>query len=146
MTLRPFGTLPGVELVSLQVADGADEAATVAGMVLTDHTAQIEDMADTAALIAQLDLVVSIDTSVAHVAGGMGKPLFVLQKHDCDWRWIAGTLASPWYRHAQTFHQQARGDWRAPVAAACAAAARLVAARRPLLWWQRWMRRTKSGA
>ncbi len=136
--LRPFGALSGVELVSLQVADGADETGSVGGMRLTDHTAQIEDMADTAALIAQLDLVVSIDTSVAHLAGGMGKPLLVLLKSDTDWRWIAGALNSPWYRHALTFCQGARGDWRAPVAAACAAARQLAAARQPAPWWRRW--------
>ena len=137
--LRPFGGLRGVELVSLQVAEGADETAAVKGMRLTDHTARIDDMADTAALIAQLDLVVSIDTSVAHLAGAMGKPLLVLQKCDPDWRWLAGTLASPWYRQALTFHQATRGDWRAAVAAACATARRLAAARQPQPWWRRWI-------
>ena len=136
--LRPFGALTGVELVSLQVAQGAEETAGVGGMRLTDHTAQIEDMADTAALIEQLDLVVSIDTSVAHLAGGMGKPLLVLLKSDADWRWVAGPLKSPWYRHAATFCQNARGDWRAPVAAACATARQLAAARQPEPWWRRW--------
>ena len=137
--LRPFGQLHGVELVSLQVAEGAEETTSVSGMRLTDHTAQIDDMADTAALIAQLDLVVSIDTSVAHVAGGMGKPLLVLLNSNSDWRWIAGTMASPWYRHARTFHQSMRGDWRAPVADACAHACRLAAASRPKPWWARLM-------
>lgn len=136
--LRPFGALTGVELVSLQVADGAEETGSVSGMRLTDHTAQIEDMADTAALIEQLDLVVSIDTSVAHLAGGIGKPLLVLLKNDIDWRWVAGTLKSPWYRHAATFCQNARGDWRAPVAAACATARQLAATRQPEPWWRRW--------
>lgn len=136
-SLLPFGALRGVELVSLQVAEGAEETASTPGLTLTDLTAHIDDLADTAALIARLDLVVSIDTVIAHVAGCLGAPLFVLAPQVPDWRWHAMGTASPWYPAARVFRQARRNDWRAPVASACAAARELVAARRPRGWLAR---------
>jgi hypothetical protein len=137
-TLAPFAALPGVELVSLQVAHGSEETAQVPGMLLTDLSTHIDDMADTAGLIAQLDLVVAIDTSVAHLAACLGTPLMVLLPGDPDWRWMAGPVASPWYPAARVFRQAARNDWRAPVALAATAAGALVAARKPPSLLKRW--------
>lgn len=144
-SLVPFAALPNVELVSLQVAHGSEETGRTPGVALIDLTAHIDDMADTAALMAQLDLVVAIDTSVAHVAGSMGVPLFVLLPNDADWRWAAGDVESPWYPAARTFRQGVRNDWRAPVAAAAAAAGKLAAARVPAPFLKRWFGSDKGG-
>ena len=130
--LQPFAQLPGVELVSLQVGQGAEEMRQAGrGMRITDLNEHIDDFADTAALIERLDLVVSIDTSVAHLAGAMGRPVFVLLNHSPCWRWLAGRDDSPWYPSARLFRQARRNDWRDPVAAACAAASALAGAAGP---------------
>lgn len=71
----------------------------------------IEIFSDTAAIIDQLDLVVTVDTSVAHLAGGMGKDVWVLLKYSPDWRWFMGRNDSPWYPSAKLLRQQKRGDW-----------------------------------
>ena len=140
--LAPFGALPGVELVSLQVGHGAGET----GVPLLDRTSHIDDMADTAALIAGLDLVVSIDTSVAHVAGALGTPLFVLVNSDPDWRWLAGNVESPWYPAARIFRQGARNDWRGAVGAAATAARDMAAARTTASWLGRVLARARPRA
>jgi hypothetical protein len=71
------------------------------------------DFADTAAIVAGLDLVITVDTSVAHLAGAMGKPVWILlPEHGCDWRWMRGRTDSPWYPSATLYRQLAPGDWR----------------------------------
>jgi len=74
------------------------------------------DFADTAALLANLDLVISVDTAVAHVAGAMGKPVWLLDRFDPCWRWLAGRRDSPWYPTLRLYRQTTPGDW-APVLA-----------------------------
>ena len=75
--------------------------------ILVDNLGgQIEDFADTAAVIANLDLVISIDTSVAHLAGAMGKAVWVLLKTDADWRWLLDRSDSPWYPTMRLFRQR----------------------------------------
>ncbi len=69
------------------------------------------DLAATAALIAAMDLVITVDTSVAHLAGTLGKPVWILLAHDPDWRWMLGRPDSPWYPSARLFRQPAPGDW-----------------------------------
>jgi ADP-heptose:LPS heptosyltransferase len=71
----------------------------------------LRDFADTAALIEQLDLVISVDTSVAHVAGALGKPLWLLLPWLPDWRWLLEREDSPWYPSARLFRQAEPGDW-----------------------------------
>lgn len=78
---------------------------------------QLKDFADTAALCELVDVVVSIDTSVAHVAGAMGKPVWILLPFDADWRWLRHRDDSPWYPTARLFRQPARGDWASVIAA-----------------------------
>ena len=85
------------------------------------HEESLPDFDATAALIGALDLVISIDTSVAHLAGGMGKPVWILLRDSPDWRWMQGRDDSPWYPTARLFRQGRDRDW-APVAAAVRAA------------------------
>lgn len=110
--LAPLGQVPGVTFFSLQKGDASRQsAAPPAGMDLIDLTAAIADFADTAALIAQLDLVVSVDTSVAHLAGALGKPVWLLLPFWPDWRWMLDRDDSPWYPSARLFRQKAIGEW-----------------------------------
>ena len=119
MTLKhyaPLAAIPGLCLISLQKGEHAAQARTPpAGMVLHDWTEELDDFADTAALVEALDLVISVDTAVLHVAGGLGKPVWVLNRHDQCWRWLTGRRDSPWYPTARLFRQPAVGDWDAVV-------------------------------
>ncbi|QWV95598.1 tetratricopeptide repeat protein [Geomonas oryzisoli] len=108
----PLAQVHGVRFCALQVGDGAEQAATPPpGMELTDLGAGITSFADTAAILTQLDLVISADTAVAHLAGGLGVPVWVLLPMACDWRWLMEREDSPWYPSARLFRQQCRGDW-----------------------------------
>jgi Flp pilus assembly protein TadD len=103
----------GVEFVSLQKgAPSAQGADPPAGMSLSDFTGELGNFAETAALIEALDLVISVDTSVAHLAGAMGKPVWVLNRYDTCWRWLLNRADSPWYPTVRLFRQPAPGDWR----------------------------------
>jgi ADP-heptose:LPS heptosyltransferase len=82
---------------------------------------EVRDFADTAAIVANLDLVISVDTSVVHLAGAMGKPVFLLDRYDHCWRWLSGRDDSPWYPGLRIFRQGRPGEW-APVIARVAAA------------------------
>jgi Glycosyltransferase family 9 (heptosyltransferase) len=88
-----------------------------AALALHDLTEQIQDFADTAALIEQLDLVITVDTSVAHLAGALGKPVWVLLPANYDWRWMLDRDDSPWYPTMRLFKQTSLGDWSTVVAA-----------------------------
>src|SRR5471032_1093062 len=115
-TLAPLAAAESVHFVSLQKGSGEDEALNPpAGMSLYAAGPQLRDFADTAAVIANLDLVISVDTAVAHLAGAMGKPCWVLlPDYRCDWRWLTGRNDTPWYPFMRLFRQSAAGDW-APV-------------------------------
>jgi ADP-heptose:LPS heptosyltransferase len=107
--------MKGVTFFSLQKGAGADQASSPPeGMNLVDFMDEVEDFADTAALIANLDLVVGVDTSVIHLAGAMGKPVWVLSRHDGCWRWLKDREDSPWYPSLRLFRQEHANDW-APV-------------------------------
>ncbi len=112
--LKPLSEVNHVRLVSLQKGRGEDEAEAVsATWPLANLAPHIEDFADTAALIAQLDLVISVDTAVAHLAGALGKPCWVLlPDFMTDWRWLTERRDTPWYPQAtRLFRQSARRDW-----------------------------------
>jgi hypothetical protein len=78
---------------------------------LTSYASLLTDLSDTAALLAELDLVISVDTAVAHLAGAMGKPVWILLPHNADYRWLLERNDSPWYPSAQLFRQQELGNW-----------------------------------
>ncbi len=115
----PLADVPGVRLVSLQAGPPA-RAVPPRGMTMTDPMPDVRDFADTAAIIANLDVVVSVDTSVVHLAGLLGKPVFLLDRYDGCWRWLAGRRDSPWYPNMTIFRQPASGDWASAVAQAAA--------------------------
>lgn len=92
------------------------QQAELAGSGLTDGGAWCHDFADTAALIAQLDVVISVDTSVAHLAGAMGKPVCLLLPYDPDWRWLLQRRDTPWYPPMKLYRQHQPQDWSAPLA------------------------------
>ena len=111
-TLAPLAEVSAVSFVSLQKGKPAAQAADPpTGMTLTDFTADLHDFADTAALIENLDLVISVDTSVAHLAGAMGKPVWLLNRFDTCWRWLLDRDDSPWYPSLRQFRQPTPGDW-----------------------------------
>jgi tetratricopeptide (TPR) repeat protein len=105
--------VPGVTLYSLQKGPRANDIAMLnAQVVLRDLNGQIRDFADTAALIAQLDLVICIDSSVAHLAGALNRPVFTLLPYTPDWRWLAQREDSPWYPSMRLVRQPKPQDWR----------------------------------
>ncbi len=110
--LAPLVRTTGVTFYSLQTGDAASQAKhPPRGMELIDLTADIRDFADTAALISHLDLVISVDTAVAHLAGAMAKPVWVMITSVPDWRWLLDREDSPWYPTMRLFRQTVRGHW-----------------------------------
>lgn len=113
--LTLLGTVPGVSFVSLQKGPAAAEG-TGAPFIIHDWTADLGDFADTAALVKELDLVITVDTAVAHLAGAVGCPVWVLSRFDGCWRWLRHRTDNPWYRDLRLFRQKAWGDWRSAIA------------------------------
>jgi hypothetical protein len=129
--LAPFAAIPGVVFVSLQHGPEASQAATPPpGMTLFDPMPLVTDFADTAAIVANLDLVISVDTSAAHLAGGLGTPVFLLDRYDHCWRWLSGRADSPWYPAMRIFRQARIGEWAAVLELAVTALADFTAALR----------------
>lgn len=145
--LSALAAIPGVVLVSLQVgavppADatwppavdqtGADRGGMNASSVrIMNPMPGVRDFADTAAIIANLDMVVSVDTSVVHLAGAMGKRVFMLDRYDNCWRWLHGRMDSPWYPSLTIFRQDRPLDWSGPLSRMTAAVAGLAAFNAP---------------
>jgi len=110
--LGPLAGISGVTYFSLQIGEAAKQAAQPpTGMRLVDLTGRIADFSDTAALVSRLDLVVTIDTSVAHLAGAMGALVWVLVAHAPDWRYHLGREDMPWYPSMRLYRQERDGDW-----------------------------------
>ncbi|MDR3530703.1 MAG: tetratricopeptide repeat protein [Rhodopila sp.] len=116
---EPSFSVPGVVFVSLQAGPAARQVRPPA-LTLCDPMPDVGDFADTAAIIAGLDVVVSVDTSVVHLAGLVGKPVFLLDRYDGCWRWLSGRADSPWYPHLTIFRQEQPGDWSGAMARAAA--------------------------
>jgi tetratricopeptide (TPR) repeat protein len=115
--LAPLTIVEGATFYSLQLGAAARQTQQLGSRVhLIDLQDKQRDFADTAATVSQLDLVISVDTSVAHLAGAMGKPVWILLNNSPDWRWLLERADSPWYPTARLFRQSTFGDWCGVVA------------------------------
>lgn len=122
--LAPVVNTPGVRFICLQKDVRPADAATLQQMPQIETVAaELTDFTDTAALIETLDLVVTVDTSVAHLAGALGKPVWLLLPWLPDFRWLLDRADSPWYPSARLFRQPAMGDWDGAIDALAAALA-----------------------
>lgn len=118
--LAEVASLPGVRLISLQKGAGNEQFRQLPpGMCVEQLGPAYDagDFADTAAVIGALDLVITCDTAVAHLAGALGRPAWIALKHSADWRWLTGRDDSPWYPTIRLFRQQSTGDWQSVFAA-----------------------------
>jgi tetratricopeptide (TPR) repeat protein len=116
-SLAPLLEIPGVNFFSLQrEVPAADKSwlSLVADVVASDLV--FEDFLQTASFINELDLVITVDTSVAHLAGALGKPVWLLLQHSADWRWFLDRADTPWYPTMQLYRQTERGRWDQPIA------------------------------
>ncbi len=117
----PLGAIEGVRLISLQKNFGAEQLENLPkGMAVQtlgpDFDAGVDAFRDTAAVLTMLDLVVTTDTAMAHLAGAMGVPVFVALRKVPDWRWLLDRPDTPWYPSMRLFRQHTRGDWDGVVA------------------------------
>jgi len=111
-----FAELPGVSFVSLQKGEAAGQTRSPPpGLLIHDWTDEIHDFTDTAALIDALDLIITVDTAVAHLAGALSKPIWLLNRFDSCWRWLLARDESPWYPSLRQFRQPRPGDWEAVI-------------------------------
>jgi hypothetical protein len=112
----PLAAVPGVRLISLQKGPGSEQLAAVAGQwAVIDLSARLDEATgpfmDTAAVMTHLDLVVTCDTSIPHLAGALGVPVWVALRKIPEWRWRLSGATSPWYPTMRLFRQEQRGDW-----------------------------------
>ena len=120
--LLPLAAIPGITFVSLQKDEAATQVSELAGQwTIHDFSDELSDFSETAALVEQLDLVISVDTAVAHLAGALGKPVWLLNRWDTDWRWLLERADSPWYPTLRQFRQPRAGDWESPIGSLVAA-------------------------
>ena len=116
-SLAPLLALPGNQFFSLQVGPRAADLARLTGVgPITDWSGLLGDFSDTAAVLAELDLLITVDTSVAHLAGALGRPVWLLVPYAPDWRWLLQREDTPWYPTMRLFRQLAPGDWGSVVA------------------------------
>lgn len=126
--LAPLWSVPGCRFFSLQkLSTGEAPGPFPADQPMVDLGSRIDDLADTAAILSQLDLLITVDTSVCHLAGALGIPCWILlPAYKTDWRWLEDRQDSPWYPgKTRLFRQPARGDWPAPIQAMTEALQRL---------------------
>jgi len=114
---RPLLACPGFQFVCLQKDRSPADAAALAQLPgVLDPTRELGSFLDTAALVSNLDLVLTVDTSVAHLTGALGVPVWILLQFSPDWRWLLARNDSPWYPSARLFRQPALGDWAGALA------------------------------
>jgi hypothetical protein len=112
----PLFATPGVRWVSLQVGEKASEVLLAPPGTISDVSPELTDFAETAAVMANLDLVISTDTAPAHLAGALGVPTFLMLRDLPDWRWHLERADCPWYPSMRLFRQKKPGDWATVVA------------------------------
>jgi hypothetical protein len=118
--LQPLLTLPGIRFVSLQKGPAAEQIGEMDfNLAPLDLGKDLNSFEDTAAVLAELDELISVDTAVAHLAGALGKPVRVLLPFIPDWRWLWGRDDSPWYPGMRLYRQPQRGDWSDPIQRLC---------------------------
>ncbi len=127
--LAPLLATPDARFVSLQVGEASGAAVALASEGLIDWTAELGDFTDTAALIEALDLVISVDTAVAHLAGALARPIWLLVPAIPEWRWLIERDDSPWYPTLRLFRQPVAGDWPGVIDRVAASLAEFVAHR-----------------
>jgi tetratricopeptide (TPR) repeat protein len=110
----PLAEIPNVKFFSLQTGPDASQSPP-RKMDFADFSAELTDFAETAALVQNLDLIITIDTSVAHLAGALAKPVWVLIPFQCDFRWLLHRTDSPWYPTMRLFRQPSVQDWQTPI-------------------------------
>jgi len=116
-TLAPILHIPGIKFFSIQKGNATPELAKLPKELPVFNIGDdFNDFADTAAAMANLDLIISVDTSVVHLAGALGRPTWTLLPHTPDWRWLNDREDSPWYPSMRLFRQQERGDWPSVIA------------------------------
>ncbi|HSZ56304.1 MAG TPA: tetratricopeptide repeat protein [Tepidisphaeraceae bacterium] len=114
--LAPLAQVKPVQFFSLQIGQpGGQVKAPPKGMEIHDHSDELLDLVDTAALIANMDLVICVDTAVAHLAGALGKPVWLLLQFLPDWRWMLDRADTWWYPTMRLFRQPAHGDWESAI-------------------------------
>ncbi len=122
--LEPLFQVPGLKFFSLQKVHAASALETLRGFApIEDLSAGLTDMAETGAVARAMDLVVSVDTSVAHLAGALGVPVWTLVAYSPDWRWLLDRTDNPWYPTLTLFRQPAPGEWRGTIDQVAAALA-----------------------
>lgn len=115
--LAPLFAVPGIEWISLQKgAAGAQLAGLPPGCGLRDMAKDSRNFADLAALVSELELVITVDTSVVHLAGALGRPTLLLLDAAHDWRWLRNRTDSPWYPTVRVIRQTVLGDWAGAIA------------------------------
>jgi hypothetical protein len=113
---QPLAAIPGVRLISLQKAHGLDQLGNLPSGMEVERLGEEfhrgpDAFIDTAAVMSCLDLIITSDTSVAHLAGALGRPVWVALKHVPDWRWMLDRSDSPWYLTMKLYRQTIRDDW-----------------------------------
>jgi tetratricopeptide (TPR) repeat protein len=130
--LSPLFQTSGISFVSLQVGPRAGDLAQLPSGKVTDLSAELTDFAETAGAILNLDLVIAVDTAVAHLAGALGAPAWVMLPFSPDWRWMLERDDSPWYPSLRLYRQRAPSDWDGVIARVTADLASLAAGRKPM--------------
>jgi tetratricopeptide (TPR) repeat protein len=110
--LRPLWEIAGISWFSLQVGPRSCDISLLNDVEIADLSPLLTDFAETAAAICRLNLVITVDTSVAHLSGALGRPTWLLLPHLPEWRWMLARADSPWYPTARLFRQSKAGDWQ----------------------------------
>jgi len=119
-TFAPLASIEGISLYSLQKMNGHEQLSNLPdGLIINDFGPDFDEshgrFMDTAAVMKNLDLVITIDTSISHFAGALGVPVWILLPHPADWRWMLDTNDTPWYPNARLFRQPKLGDWKSAI-------------------------------